>query len=397
MDDTNTLGEEADPGEPAHEEPMAQEPVSQEPTAVMPPVEEPPAEEAPPGAATPAEAAATEATEAEEPPRRAGRRILIALIAIAIAGAAGYFGYTTLSGRLAARADLERALDLVKEADAVVLAVDDVVRAEITRTLASQAEETSAQVPAALASIDEALSLLDGAYEDLDTEDREVADVLREAADARIAMLDEAPTILGANIAASRALGPAGDGIDAMLEAEELSSQAAEKFNLQTKEGVTASTELSNRAIRKLNEARQEFREAMRAFPEADMSAFLEYIRAKKALVEKSREIDELWLANKIADANELVDEYNDQDAEVAELGDELPDSETKPIARAYEKLTAEATERYFAARDEAARADTRLRQLLGTEEDVGSGETTGTASEDATSAPSKESTAADE
>jgi hypothetical protein len=183
-----------------------------------------------------------------------------------------------------------------------------------------------------------------------------------------------------------------------MLEAEDQADTAVEKYNLQTKEGVTASTEQLNKALENLEGARTGFAAARDAFPAADMSPFLEYIAAKKALLEKSKKIDETWLADDLEDANELVEEYNDQDKKVAEFGEELPESETVPIAEAYEDLTEDALERYMEARARAAEADTLLRQLLGDEPDgsdvtTGTIEATGTAGDEASASPDATST----
>ena len=326
----------------------------------------PPADAAAPASATGPEAA--EGVSAAKPVRGRGRAVAVVLVVVAVAAAVAAAGYAVLDARLEARADLEEALDLVRGADIAVLAVDDVVRGEITPKLAGAAEEASAQVGPASADLEEALALLERAGPDLSEDDRRVADTLKDAANARLAMLAEAPTLLEANVKAAKALDPAADGVAAMLEAEDLADQAVEKFNLRTKEGVTASTELTNQALEKLAEAGALFDEAQTAFPEADLAAFSEYVDAKAELLGRSKKIDETWLAGDLEAANDLVEEYNEDDVAVSELGEALPESETEPIAAAYDTMANEAAERYFEARGEAASADTALRDLLGTD-----------------------------
>ncbi|GAB4279389.1 MAG: hypothetical protein Kow0056_12480 [Coriobacteriia bacterium] len=320
--------------------------------------------------------------------------VIVAIFVVAVLGTVAAVACNTLSARLAARADLERALELVREADDTVLAVDDIVFSEITPALAGAAREASEQVPAAREDIVEAVELIEGSYSDLDEEDRAVADALRTSADSRLAMLNEAPLLLSVNASAAVALDHAQDAMDAMLAAEELADKAVDKYNLQTKEGVTASKELLNQATEKLDEAKKGFKAAEEAFPEADMGPFIRYINAKKDLVKKSIRIDDLWLAGDLAEANDLVDEYNKQDKEVADLGEKLPESEVVPIREAYDDLTSEALDRYLAARDAAARSDTLLRELLG-EEPAGQEATSTSQGQESTVTPSQEETGA--
>lgn len=337
---------------------------------------------------SPDEKPVPEQGQPEKKRSKAGTAFLVIAIVVLVA-VVSYVVYSLVNTQVQARRDLEQAIELVRTADEAVLAVDEVILAEITPALARAAEEASAQIPAAQDRLDEALELLDGAIEELTEDDAAIATALEEAARARLEMLEESTVLLEANSQAAAAIGPAGDGIEALLAAEGLADEAVEKYNQRTKEGVTASTELTNRGIEQLDVAKAEFEEAAAAYPSADLSTFLEYIEAKKALMETSREIDELWLAGKLEEANDLVDEYNERDRTVAELGEALPESETVPIAAAYDSDTADAAERYFEARDRAADADTRLRVLLGDAEK-------GDASEEPTST-SEESTSTEE
>jgi hypothetical protein len=314
--------------------------------------------------------------DAEASSSRHTRTILIAIAVavgvLAIAAGVFWFVYATVAARLQAEQDLARAIELVEQADEVVIAADDVIQAEVTPLLASEARDVHEQIPGAQAQLDEAVELLDGAYEELTEEDREVADALRDSAEARQDMLVEADVLLEANAKAAAAIGPAEDAVDALLAAEDLSEQAVERFNEHGEEGVTASKELTNQAIAKLNESKGLFEEAQEAFPEAGLGPFVEYIDARIALLQQSVTIDETWLAggdDNIEKANELLVAYAAEEEKVSALAEELPSSETEPIAAAYAEMTEGAEERYFEARERAIEADARLRELLGEEE----------------------------
>lgn len=315
------------------------------------------------------DAAASKSSDA----RIAGRTVLTLVLGSLVIALLVFVGYRFFEDRLAARRDLAEALDLVKEADSTVIAVDEVVRSEIITSLAKKADEASAQVPPSVSDLEKALTLLFGARESLAQGDRQVADALRTAARARLEMLEQAPLILDTNARAARAIEPAKKGIESLLISENLAEQAVEKFNLQTKEGVTASSQLTAEALAAAKAAIASFEEAEKEFSEAEFETFIEYANGKKALLEQSEAIDAAWLAGDLAKANSLVEAYNAKDAEVSKLGEALPESETAPIAAAFDKLTTEAVEVYLEARKTAADADEQLRKLLG--EEISSGE----------------------
>ena len=66
-------------------------------------------------------------------------------------------------------------------------------------------------------------------------------------------------------------------------------------------------------------------------------------------------------LAGKIEESNNKLDAYNDKDAAIVEIAKALPTSIRDPIADAYETLTVDARERYFAARERARAAGERV------------------------------------
>jgi hypothetical protein len=152
--------------------------------------------------------------------------------------------------------------------------------------------------------------------------------------------------------------------------AEELAAKAAAEFNKHTEAGVKASTEHTTRMRERLQAARSELETATVELPDADFGPFLEYIDAKIELVAESQRIDKLWLDGKIEESNKLLDEYNKRDAEIVAMAADLPASVRDPIVDAYERLTAEASDRYYAARERARKAgeDVRtIRRALGT------------------------------
>jgi hypothetical protein len=289
--------------------------------------------------------------------------VLVAVATAAIA-AATFFGLSALGRARAAQADFDAAIKLMEEAEADLDRVDEAVRAEITSELATRAAEVVPVAAQVKADADAAIALIDGALIELSPGAVPLAEAVKESAQARSAMMADAPAILEADAKAARALVPADAAVEEIKRAEEASAKAVIEFNKHTKAGVQQSTAYSNQAETHLKAAQSLIASATAEFPEADFSAFTRYIDAKLGLVADSRAIDSLWIANKIEESNAKLTAYNKKDAQIVAMAEALPDSVRDPIADAYDLLTAEVTDRYFAARERARSADKRLEEL---------------------------------
>ncbi|MBA4370650.1 MAG: hypothetical protein C0418_03610 [Coriobacteriaceae bacterium] len=301
-------------------------------------------------------------------PRSRRRRMLVRLGA-AVGGlallAAALGGGLSLARSGRAAGDLDRALDLVAEADETVLAVDAVVQAKIEPDLAEEAGRRAEQLPDAVADLESAASLLAGAGGRLRGDDAQVAAVAAEAVDGRLEMLETAGRLLDANAKAAKALGYAGDGWEFMAEAEKLGDEAVKEYNKLTKDGVTRSHGSNERAAERVKEARALFSQAASAFAEAELGVYVTYADEKLAVVESSVRIDEAWLSGKTEAANAEVKRYNDLDERATTRANWLKAPSTA-IAKAYERVTETDADRYYEARNRASKADGRQEELRG-------------------------------
>lgn len=290
------------------------------------------------------------------------------LIAGAVAGVAlvallGVVGYRLFASQVDAARKLDRAAVLVEEADAIVVQVDGVVRSNVTTGLADSAQAASEQVPEGVALLEKAQGLIAVAEEKGTAGDRERAQLLSEATDARLDMLGQAPAILSLNIQAAEALGYARSGWDLVLEADRLSDSAVAAYNKLTKAGVRESSRLNKEAAAKLAEAREQFVKAEAAFPQVDFEAYLDYIDTRIELNELSQQSDEAWLKKKTSKANSIIAQYNALDQKSVAQAQALPPSPEQAIAETYETEAQAATNAYYDARDAATAADKALRQ----------------------------------
>lgn len=307
-----------------------------------------------------------QATAPAAPVKKPGRLwpVVAAVVVVALIGAAVFLGLRETGRVRAAEMKLDDAIALLTEVEDTVVAADEIVQAEIIPELEATATVVLGDLPQARKDLTEAVSLLVEARVDLREDDQLLAQELQTAAEARADMLAEAETILEANKLAAGALTPASDGWVLVADAEKLSQDAVVQYNKHTKDSVTKSTELSKQAVTKLAEARSAIETAAATFPDAELQQFIDYIDAREKLLEASMAIDAKWLAGKVEDANDMLDDYTKQEKALIEQGGKLPASPTIAIADAYEALAADATDRYFIARDKARAADERVREL---------------------------------
>ncbi len=316
-----------------------------------------------------ADAGASRAQSRGAAPQR-GRtltRILIAVaVVVAFAALVAYgFRWVTANERIGdAREDVESAARLLEAAEEDLLVVDQAVQADVSSEVATSSADALVLASAVATELADASAMIEAAIPELPEDDIPLAEALLDSANARAAMMEEAPAILEADIKAARAIALVDQALEAIKAGETLSADAATEFNKHTEAGVRASSAASVKAEEQLASARSLLTSATAEFPEADYADFIAYIDAKIGLIGISKEIDQLWLAGKIEESNTRLTAYNTRDTEVVAMAKALPESMRDPIADAYGAVTADPVSRYFAAREDARAAGDRVEEI---------------------------------
>jgi len=289
---------------------------------------------------------------------------VLVVLGVVVLAIAGTLGWGVMSDRLESAKKLDSATVLVESADRAVIAIDEVVRAELTAEVGRKARELEPTVAPAKRQLEDAVALVDAAYPHLNDTERRRAKLLRTTANAKTQMLEQAPTILSANAKAAQAQPLAEDAWARTLAADKLADSAVASYNKLTKAGVQASAVNNAKAEQGFKEARDLFSQAATAFPEAGMDRYIAYVDQKLVVVSISRKSDAAWLAGKPAEANALIATYNAADAKGVAMAKALPASPATAIADAYKAMADAATEAYFEARKRASAADQELKAL---------------------------------
>lgn len=312
---------------------------------------------------TPAPVMPTPETSAVAAKRPMWLWLLGALLLVALA-VGGYFGYDAWATRRDAETAIARASALLEDVEPDLLAVDEAVQVEISSVTATQSVAAREKAGDVHGDAVAASKIIEDALDDLPEEQIALAQALKESADARAEMMAIAPAILEADHKAARAIVFADQAVAEIKNAEALSAQAAAEFNKHTADGVRASDALSLQAEAQLGVAASLLATATTTFPGADFTPFKGYIDAKIGLIALAKEIDAVWLAGDIAGSNAKLTAYNQREAEIVAMAQALPPSVRDPIANAYKAETADALEKYFAARERARIAGERVSKL---------------------------------
>jgi hypothetical protein len=307
---------------------------------------------------------APSASSAPVSPRRRWLRWLITAVVVAALTVAGVYGWRAFSKVRTAEAEIARASSILDNAEVDLLAVDEAVQVEIAAAEPTRTAEAIVLAETVRESALEAARVVDDAIGGLPEEKVDLAEAIRESAEARAEMMEIAPAILEADGKAATAIIYADQAVAEIKAAEDLSAQAVVEFNKHTAASVKASDDLSIQAEGKLQAAQSLLASATASFPEADFSAFTGYVDAKISLLALAKEIDALWIAGDIAGSNTKLETYNARDAEIVAMAQALPASVRDPIANAYNVATAEPSKRYFEARERARSAGDRVAEL---------------------------------
>ncbi len=297
---------------------------------------------------------------------RSERKIWTALIigGVVVVIIASVLGWGVMSKRLESAKQMDQAIIMVESADAAVIAIDKVIRAEVTPEVGQQALELDPTVAPAAAKLTEAVNLINAAYPDLNNAERAKANLLKTTAKAKLDMLEQAPVILSANVMVAKAQPLAQQAWDQTLAGDKLADSAVASYNKLTKAGVQDSAVKNAQAEKAFQSARDLFSQAATTFPEAGLDRYVAYVDQKLVQVGISRKSDVAWLAGKPAQANSFIAAYNKADAKGIAMYKALPPSPITAIAEAYKALADTPTVLYFEARDKASAADQSLKAM---------------------------------
>ena len=331
----------------------------------------------PAGSAAPALPAPSKVRSPEEEIalRKARRRLhrmlaatLVVVVGLCLAGAGGWYLYQDHQRHLHQVAQLDEALDLIREADETVVALDGIVANPLDAGSLAQADSVLAKLPAALAQLEEADAAARRVSVDLrESEGKEAANQTVAATGARTALIESGRQIVEQAQRADEAARAVREAWQRVVEADALARDAAALVADTTAEHVTASKDKTNAAVGAFADAQAALEALDSAYADVDLAGPLDYVAKRIEAMGHALASDDAFLAKNKEEAVAQNDAYNRADAEAATLAAGLPDDVAQLVFDAYDQATGTLFETYSTARSQAGAADAFLRDYLGT------------------------------
>ena len=327
------------------------------------------------GAPAPVPSKLVRSPEEEIALRKARRRLhrmlaatLVVVVGLCLAGAGGWYLYQDHQRHLHEVAQLDEALDLIREADETVVALDGIVANPLDAGSLAQADSVLAKLPAALAQLEEADAAARRVSVDLrESDDKEAANQTVAATGARTALIESGRQIVEQAQRADEAARAVREAWQRVVEADALARDAAALVADTTAEHVTASKDKTNAAVVAFADAQTALEALDSAYADVDLASPLDYVAKRIEAMGYALASDDAFLAKNKEEAVAQNDAYNRADAEAATLAASLPDDVAQLVFDAYDQATGTLFETYSTARSQAGAADAFLRDYLGT------------------------------
>ena len=311
----------------------------------------------------------------EEIARRKARRRLSKVLAVSIivvvstgllvaGGGYLYHDYQKQQNRVAV---LDDALNLVKETDETFMELQEVV----SNPFEDGRNEERASIRDHLSSVDENLQRADDLARTVSVElnnsrDKEAANQTVVTIAARRAIIVQAQLLMNAADEAAAAYDQVEAAWKLVMQADDLTREAAQLIADTTVDNVEASKVKTNEALGVFDDALTGFIEVQAAYNLADFSPFVEYIQKRQESLEYAILSDNALLEKNKEEATAQNNAYNIADAEAATLAKALPTDPASLVDEAYEVATADAAKAYSTARLQASTADAFITDYLG-------------------------------
>lgn len=295
--------------------------------------------------------------------------VVISLTMIVLLSFGGMYVYNGIQNHQTNVAQLDEALDLVNQADKVIVELDDIVAHPFDEGMAQRREDVYPQLEAASRHLDQADEKARASSLALnESQDKEAANQTVAAIAARRSLIESGTALLQASFQADSAAISLRNAWNDVLKADGLARDAAQLVKNTTVENIQASKDKTNEAITAFNAAYSALSDVQRAYDDADLSSLLLYVEKRIESLGYAIASDDAFLAKNKEEAAAQNEAYNVADAEAVSLAKAIPEKPETLMYEAYEQAVHSIEESYSTARLQAGTADAFIRDYLGTE-----------------------------
>lgn len=264
-------------------------------------------------------------------------------------------------------ASLNAALQIVAETDKTTVAMDELLSQSLSNMDKQKAEQLLKDAPTVQNQLTTALEQAKHASKNINNSSgREAAEQAVRGISARQEMVSRAVPIIEKSIAAKEACALMDQSWQLILEADTLTDEAAELVVETSETNVKASMDKNNAAIEKFGSAADLVASVHLKCPDADVSAYEDYISKRLDGQRAALESDQSILLKDRESAQASNKALYDNDSQAAEIAKGFPIDPAQPVLDAYEVDFSSSYEGYLQARSQAASADSHIRDYLG-------------------------------
>ena len=313
-----------------------------------------------------------------------GVPVLVGLCVVLVLLLVGLQTWMQISaGQQTLRGQLSEQIDLIKQADTVVIPLDDLVMkassdklfaegSDADPTLSSEAlsedyREVVSNIPTAQTDLKSVVSSVEGLQASLSgNEDEEAASQAITAAQSRLNMLDAGVKVVDLAQMATGAFEKASQGWNEVINGDASVRQATALLEDMTKKNVQASMEESHRAIHSFQEAKDLMSQAQSAYPGLNFEEVTSYLDTRLAAQQAALEANQAYLDRDKKALKKKNDQYNRLEDEAASIAQSLGDTPAQQVVAKFQESLPKLKDAYEAERLKAGNADAFLRDYLG-------------------------------
>lgn len=304
--------------------------------------------------------------------RAAAAAVVVAILAVGLVGSGLWYLQSQHLQQKEHVSVFDQALDQIARADETIVAMDGI----LTDPFSEKSQKEIAGVQEKLATtqtlLNSANAISEGSIENMaEGYDKEAATNAVVAVAARRQMLEVGGSVLEIAKQSYSAMDAMKSAWTAILEADGLARDAAQKVDGTSKKNLQESQKSMNAAVEKLAGARGSIEAASEAYPSLSkaLDSYVSYIDARIEALNHAIAADQALLNEKTKRAKKENDAYNTADEKAAKLAKSLPNDPTSPVLKAYQKDVEAFARSYEQARSQGALADAYIRDYLGKQE----------------------------
>lgn len=312
-----------------------------------------------------------------------GKKGVFAVVAIVVVIALIFVGaFFGLRYKQAAdaRANIDSAIDRLRDSDAVIVPLDTAIAAEINSGTASESlSNLMLQSSSTATMLTEAETFANEAARSgdlLSAEENDAVGAVKNSVGARRSMLEVGRMLLSADTESAAALDSLNEAYNCIASANSHIQAGLDQYyayrEALNNDWDTSGFDLwgivqqDNDAISDLAQAQNWVASAREAFPEADLTVLDNYLNARINQVNILVQIDTCVANGDIEGADSLGAAYNDADLASQQAAGQVPATAAELLVNSWATTTAAQRDAYDAARTKCVEADAVLNAYLG-------------------------------